>query len=72
MSKEMIRRLSKIEATMSPKGCVIVIPIGEGETDEEAMVLAGVQPNPGDQVILLRQFGPLARKGRRTIIIPLG
>jgi hypothetical protein len=62
------RRLTKIEATTSPKGRVIVILIGEGETDEEAMVQAGVQPNPGDLVILLRQFGPQYDEGRCAVL----
>ena len=60
------RRIEKLEAKDRQRSGLFVVPIYPGETEEEAMRLAGV-PADADTVVLIRRFSisRLDDKGRR-------
>lgn len=49
------RRIEKLETQDSQRSGLFVVPIYPGETEEEAVRLAGV-PADADTVILIRRF----------------
>ena len=49
------RRIEKLEAKERQHSGLFVVPIYPGETEEEAMRLAGV-PADADTVVLIRKF----------------
>ena len=57
------RRIENLEVKFRQRGGQYVVPIYPGETDEEAMRLAGV-PAGADMVILIRRFS-VSRLGNK-------
>jgi len=49
------RRIEKLEAMDKQRSGLFVVPIYPGETEEEALRLAGV-PADADTVVLIRRF----------------
>jgi len=59
------RRIQHLEAKVRQRGGQFVVPIYPGETDEEAMKLAGVSAG-ADMVILIRRFS-VSRLGDKGV-----
>ena len=55
MNEGLRRRIENLEAKSRQRNGLFVVPIYPGETEEEAMRLAGV-PADADMVILIRRF----------------
>ena len=52
----MASRLARLEARALGSGGLFVVPVYPGETDQEALALARVEPRPADLVVLIRRF----------------
>ena len=58
------RRIEKLEAKDRQRSGLFVVPIYPGETEDEAMRLAGV-PADADMVILIRRFSVSRRDDKQ-------
>ncbi|MBF0561465.1 MAG: hypothetical protein HQL37_05465 [Alphaproteobacteria bacterium] len=51
------QRLAKLETAASGTGRTILVPTLPGETTEQALELAGIQPDASDRVVFVTHYG---------------